>query len=119
MKSYIWTLPTRLFHWLLAIGFVIAYLLPDFKDFRSYHFAFGAFVGVLLFLRLLLGLFGPKYSHFRDFPIGIGCQFEFMQTFFSKTKVYAGHNPVASLVMLLIFLLGIKKYYQGVQSIKN
>jgi cytochrome b len=107
MKSYIWTLPTRLFHWLLAIGFAAAYLLADFDDLRNYHFAFGALVGTLILFRLLFGLFGPKYSHFRDFPIGIGSQFEFVQTFFGKIKAYPGHNPAAAVVMLFIFIVGI------------
>lgn len=107
MKTYIWTLPTRLFHWLLAIGFAAAYVLADFEYLRNYHFAFGALVGSLILFRLMFGLFGPKYSHFRDFQIGIGSQFEFIQTFFGKTKVYAGHNPAAAMVMLFIFIVGI------------
>ena len=107
MKSYIWTLPTRLFHLFLAISFAAAYILADFDELRSFHFAFGAFVGALIFLRLFYGLFGPKYSNFRDFPIGIGHQIRFLSTFFAKTKVYAGHNPAAALVMLFIFIVGI------------
>lgn len=107
MKSYIWTLPTRLFHFLLAISFAAAYLLADFGNLRNLHFAFGAFVGVIIFFRLFFGFFGPKYSHFLDFQIGMGHQIEFFKTFFSKTKVYAGHNPIASFVMICIFIVGI------------
>jgi len=107
MKTYIWAVPTRIFHWLLAIGFASAYILSDVEELQNLHFAFGIFVGVLILFRLLYGFFGPKYSHFRDFPIGIKNQVEFVQTFFTKTKTYAGHNPAASIVMLSIFLVGI------------
>ncbi len=107
MKNYIWPLPTRMFHWLLAIGFAVAYLLGDNDELRNLHFAFGAFVGTILLFRVLFGLFGPKHSHFRDFPIGLKNQVEFVKTFFGKTKLYAGHNPMASLVMLGIFFVGI------------
>lgn len=107
MKTYIWSLPTRLFHWLLAIGFTVAYILGDFENLENWHFAFGAFVGALIFFRLLFGLFGPKYSNFSDFPIALKNQKEFIKSYFSKSKTYVGHNPVASVIMLLILITGI------------
>jgi cytochrome b len=107
MKTYIWALPTRIFHWLLAIGFAAAYLLGDAESQRNLHYAFGAFVGTLIFFRLIYGFFGPTYSNFKDFPIGIKNQMEFFRTYFAKTKSYPGHNPLASIVMLCIFLIGL------------
>jgi cytochrome b len=107
MKTYIWTFPTRIFHWLLAIGFTTAYILGNSDNLENLHFAFGAFVGILLIFRLLFGLFGPMYSNFRDFPISLKSQKEFITTYFSKTKIYAGHNPAASVVMLLILIVGL------------
>lgn len=107
MKSYIWTLPTRIFHGLLAIGFTAAYILGDFGNLRNLHYAFGAFVGTLIVFRLLFGMVGPKYSNFKDFPIGFKSLNEFRNTYFSKTKTYAGHNPAASVVMLCILLVGL------------
>jgi cytochrome b len=107
MRTYIWTLPTRIFHWFLAIGFTIAYILGDFDNLENLHYAFGAFVGTLIIFRLLFGLFGPTYSNFNDFPIGINKLKEFFNTYFSKTKIYPGHNPAASVIMLLILIVGL------------
>ncbi|MDP3353718.1 MAG: cytochrome b/b6 domain-containing protein [Flavobacteriaceae bacterium] len=108
MKTYIWSIPTRIFHWLLAIGFTIAYILSDFENFRNLHFAFGGFVGILIIFRLLFGLFGPKYSNFSDFPLGLKNQKEFIKTYFSKSpKLYPGHNPLASVIILCILFIGI------------
>lgn len=107
MKTYIWALPTRIFHWLLVIGFAAAFLLGDAESQRNLHYAFGAFVGTLIFFRLLYGFFGPAYSRFKDFPVGLKSQIEFFRTYFSKTKTYPGHNPAASVVMLFIFLIGL------------
>ena len=107
MKTYIWTLPTRIFHWLLAIGFIVAFILGDFDNLKNLHFAFGAFVGALVFFRLLFGIFGPKYSNFKDFPLGISHLKEFVVMFFKNPKVYAGHNPLASVIMLLILIVGL------------
>lgn len=107
MRTRIWTMPTRIFHWLLAIGFVSAYILSDFEDLNKFHFAFGAFVGSLVIFRILFGFIGPKYSLFRDFPIGIKKLKEFTKTFLDKTKTYIGHNPAAALVMLAILLTAL------------
>jgi cytochrome b len=107
MTTYIWTLPTRIFHWFLAIGFASAYILGDTDKYHNLHFAFGAFVGALIIFRLLFGLLGPAYSRFKDFPMGLKKQTEFVSTYFSKTKFYAGHNPAASVIMLFILLNGL------------
>lgn len=106
MKTLIWTLPTRIFHWLLALGFTITYILGDFEEIINFHFAFGAFVSVLILFRILFGLIGPKYSNFRDFPIGINYQKAFIKNYFSK-ELYVGHNPAAALLMLTILLIGL------------
>lgn len=106
MKTLIWTLPTRIFHGLLALGFTTAYILGDFEELINYHFAFGAFVSVLILFRILFGLIGPKYSNFRDFPIGLNNQKKFIKNYFSK-EMYVGHNPAAALVMLAILLIGL------------
>jgi cytochrome b len=106
MKTLIWTLPTRIFHVLLALGFTTAYILGDFEELINYHFAFGAFVSVLILFRILFGLIGPKYSNFRDFPIGLNNQKKFIKNYFSK-EMYAGHNPAAALVILAILLIGL------------
>ena len=105
MKTLIWSKSTRIFHWLLATGFTATYILGENKDFLNYHFAFGAFVGSLLLFRILYGLFGPQYSNFKDFPIGISNQISFIKNFISKS--YVGHNPMASLVMLGMMFTGI------------
>ncbi|MBG0782356.1 MAG: cytochrome b/b6 domain-containing protein [Bacteroidales bacterium] len=107
MKSYIWTLPTRVFHWSLAIAFTTTYILGDFDKFENLHFAFGAFVGSLILFRIIFGIIGPKYSNFKDFPIGLKHQKGFIKDYFSKAKNYAGHNPTAAVVMLLIFIIGL------------
>ncbi|HRY99070.1 MAG TPA: cytochrome b/b6 domain-containing protein [Bacteroidales bacterium] len=104
MKTRVWTLPTRLFHWMLAIGFIGAYVLGEEDDLRNLHFAFGALVGGLALLRLLFGILGPRYSHFRDFHIGWKHQLGYLKNI-SRPYPFPGHNPAAALVMLAI--LGI------------
>lgn len=107
MRTYIWAIPTRIFHWFLAIAFTAAYLLGDAEGQRNLHYAFGAFAGTLILFRLIYGFFGPSYSNFKDFPIGFKNQITYLRTYFANRKIYPGHNPLASIVMLLIFIIGL------------
>lgn len=106
-RTLIWAWPTRVFHWMLAIGFAFAYILGDFDDYRQFHFAFGAMVGVLALMRIIYGFIGPRYSRFSNFPVGLKNQIAFAKSVFSKQTDYIGHNPVASLVMLGIMITGV------------
>lgn len=105
-KKMVWAWPTRAFHWLLALGFISAYLLGENDNFRQFHFAFGALVGILAVMRIFYGIIGPRYSRFRDFPISLRNQTAFVKSIFSKQNIYAGHNPLASVVMLAIMIVG-------------
>lgn len=106
MKTKIWSLTTRISHWLLAIGFTIAFITGENEWQMNYHYGFGALVGGILFFRIIYGLVGPKYSHFIDFPMGISNQINFIKNYFSK-NTYVGHNPLASIVMFSMMFVGI------------
>ncbi len=57
--------PTRMFHWLFALSFLIAYLSADADGWRRLHVTMGYTFGGLLVFRLLYGWLGPK-------PLGWG-----------------------------------------------
>ena len=113
MKTKTWSLTTRISHWLLAIGFTVAYITGENEWQMNYHYAFGALVGGILFFRILYGIIGPKYSNFKDFPMGISQQIDFIKNYFSKNHTYVGHNPLASLVMFSMMFLGIFTAFTG------
>jgi cytochrome b len=94
----IWTLPTILMHWFLAVSLIIAYTLGGEEESLQLHSALGIAAGLLIFFRLIWGLVGPKYSRFRDFPMGFATLTEHLKTM-GKGKEHAGHNPLASYVM--------------------
>ena len=63
----VWDLPTRLFHWLLAlsiIGSVVSIKLGE----TGWHFRFGYTILTLLLFRLIWGFVGPRYARFSSFP---------------------------------------------------
>jgi len=106
-KILVWTIPTRVFHWMLAVGFLGAYLSGDFDDYANLHFGLGALVGTLLLMRIIFGVIGPSYSHFKDFKISVKSLSKFLRQYFTQNQEFAGHNPLAALVMLLIMIVGV------------
>jgi cytochrome b len=107
MKTYIWSLPTRIFHWLLVIGMVAAYIVAEEEELLNLHSSFGYVVGILIIFRIIWGFAGPKYSRFSDFPIGISAMKSFFTDMKNSKSHSAGHNPAASLVMLGIIFLSL------------
>jgi cytochrome b len=120
-KVYVWTLPTRLFHWLLVLFIAAAYLSSEEDAWLTWHAAFGVAAGVLLLYRVLWGFVGPKHSRFRDFDLSVASLKEYLTTLFAPRRTYVGHNPAASYAMigiiavsLLLVLTGLLAY--GIQE---
>lgn len=105
-KSYIWTLPTRVFHWLFALLILVAFLTDDDK-LLQYHAVVGYAILILITFRLIWGFAGPKYSKFKDFPFGIQKVKAFIGNIFNKEQNEVGHNPPASYVMMGMLILAV------------
>lgn len=103
MKTYIWSLPTRLFHWILVLGLIGAYILAETEANLNLHTAFGYMVGAAIIFRIIWGFAGPKYSRFSDFNFNPVKAVNYV-LHKDKHEDEAGHNPAASPVMFLIIL---------------
>lgn len=103
MKTYIWSLPTRLFHWLLVAGLIGAYILAETETNLNLHTAFGYMVGAAVIFRLIWGFAGPKYSRFSDFNFNPVKAIKYV-LHKDKNENEAGHNPAASIIMFLIII---------------
>ena len=112
-KSYIWPLPTRIFHWLLVLYIAIAFLSSDIEWLLPLHTAVGYGVGVLILFRIVWGLIGPIYSRFSDWPLSIKEAIEFTISLLLPKKHYPGHNPAASFVMLGIIIIALLSVVTG------
>lgn len=104
MQTYVWTLPTRIFHWMLVVYIVLMFLTSETESFLNIHAAFGYGVGILIIFRIFWGFIGPKYSKFAEWPLSIKEIIEFILNFSNTKKIYTGHNPAASFVMLGIIV---------------
>jgi len=105
-EVYVWDPFVRLFHWTLAIGFAIAYVLTD-EDVLKVHVWAGYVVGALVLARIVWGFAGPPHARFSDFVYAPATDFRYVRDLLLfKAKRYLGHSPGggAMVVVLLVFL---------------
>lgn len=105
----IWDLPTRLFHWSLAlcvIGLVITGSLGG--DWMAWHLRLGYSVFTLLLFRLVWGFVGGHWSRFRQFVYGPSALLQHLRGA-SPAAHTAGHSPLGALsVFALLTLLAVQ-----------
>lgn len=105
MKTLIWPWPTRVLHWMMAVGFAVAYLTGGEEELLHFHVTFGVLAGVAALCRTLQGFSHTRHVRFIDFPLGISSLRTMLADPFQKKVSYAGHNPIASLVMIAILMV--------------
>lgn len=105
-KSYIWTLPTRVFHWLFALLILLAFLTDD-DHLLTYHAAIGYSLLIVLLFRLVWGVLGPKYSKFKDFNLNKNALKQFLKNPIKANHNEPGHNPAASYLMITMIVVAI------------
>lgn len=103
----IWDLPTRVFHWLLVISFIAAYVTNWLGvSYFVYHLWVGYFVVILLVFRILWGIVGTHHARFVNFvrhPIE-SVRYALHLTK-GKAESYPGHNPLGALMVLTLMLV--------------
>ena len=101
----IWDLPTRLFHWLLAvsvIGLIVTAKVGG--DAMNWHFRLGYVVFALLLFRLVWGFVGGRWSRFASFfptPTRLGRYLRGR----ARPEDHAGHNPLGAFSVLAMLLV--------------
>lgn len=102
MKAYVWDIPTRLFHWLLVVCVIGAFVTAKVGgNAMIWHGRLGlAIVGLLTF-RLVWGFVGSTYARFASFVCGPGAILAYLRGAWQGP----GHNPLGALSVL--GLLGI------------
>jgi cytochrome b len=119
-RILVWDVPTRTFHWLLALSFIGAYATSESERYRDIHVVLGYTLLGLIAFRLLWGFFGTRYARFRSFLFKPG---EIAAYFFSllkgKPAHYVGHNPLGSVSIWLLLGLGIASGVTGVMVFRD
>ncbi|NLC28552.1 MAG: cytochrome B, partial [Campylobacteraceae bacterium] len=112
-RIYVWSKVTRLFHWGLVAAFITTLISAKFSNALLIHVSAGSTMGILLFLRIIWGFTGPKYSRFRNFDFNLKDLLYYFLNLFKDKKLYIGHNPAASWATFLLIILGIATTFSG------
>lgn len=112
MRILVWDLPTRLFHWLLAASFVVAYLSAGEANWLNVHVFSGYLMLGLLGFRLVWGFVGGRYARFSSFRFSLNEGLGYLKQVLAGTaRRHLGHNPAGSwavyLLLTLTFLAGL------------
>ncbi len=105
-KILVWDLPTRTFHWLLALSFAGAWATAESERWRDVHVLLGFTVLGLIAFRLLWGLIGTRYARFASFSLAPRAVLDYLKSLTTlKPRHYLGHNPAGSWAILALLAL--------------
>ena len=101
----VWDLPTRLFHWTLALLVLVLVITGNVGgNAMVWHFRCGYAVLSLLLFRLLWGFVGGHWSRWRQ----LSCTPSALRQYFSarsSQQRFLGHNPMGSLSVIALMSL--------------
>lgn len=96
----VWDLPTRLFHWSLAVLAVVSVVTAKAGgNALAWHFWSGYTVLALLVFRLLWGFAGGRYARFAEFVRGPRAVLTHLRGLRGDSP---GHNPLGALSVLAL-----------------
>jgi cytochrome b len=107
----VWDLPTRLFHWLLALTIVGSFVTGNLGgNAMVWHFRCGYLVLALLAFRLLWGLVGGRWSRFASFVYAPATLLRYLRGRSRPGEhLEVGHSPLGSLsVFALLGFLAVQ-----------
>lgn len=104
----VWDVPTRLFHWLIVVLVVAAYV-TERLNWMDWHAWIGEAVLALVLFRILWGCFGSETARFRGFVASPAAAVHHLRGMLRREPdLQVGHNPAGGwmVVLLLLLLLG-------------
>jgi cytochrome b len=103
----VWDLPTRLFHWLLAVSVVSSVVTANVGgNAMLWHFRLGLFALGLLMFRIVWGFVGGRWSRFASFAYAPATLLRYLRGDVRPSEhLDAGHNPLGSLSVFALLLV--------------
>lgn len=100
----VWDLPTRVFHWALALAVLGLVITGDVGgDAMVWHMRLGYAVLTLIGFRLLWGVLGGHWSRFAHFPMGLPSVLRYLKGA-REPRLHLGHNPLGSWAVVAMLL---------------
>jgi cytochrome b len=110
----VWDLPTRLFHWMLALV-VIGLVVTGLRGVMEWHFRLGYAALSLLLFRVIWGFIGGRWSRFSAFVYAPGTLIAYLRGR-SQPDHRVGHTPLGALSVLALLTILIAQVATGLVS---
>lgn len=109
-RQRVWDLPTRLFHWALAAGIVVAVVSGKVGgDLIEWHGRSGLFILGLIIFRVVWGFIGSATARFANFIRGPGA----IRAYLKGEWQGIGHNPLGALAVLALLAVSAAQVFSG------
>jgi cytochrome b len=111
----VWDLPTRIFHWTLAILVVLSYTTGKIGGSGlEWHMKSGYAILALLVFRLAWGIVGSDTARFSHFVRGPRAAFHYArETFAGRHPAVVGHNPLGGWMVVVMLVLLVAQAATG------
>jgi len=107
-KMLVWDLPTRTFHWMLAVSFLGAFVTSESDRLLDLHLAFGYTMLGLVAFRLVWGLVGTRYARFDSFAYSPRRVLAYLKSILVlKPQHHVGHNPAGGWAVYALLALAL------------
>ncbi len=104
--TLIWDLPIRLFHWVLAGSFALAWLTAESDAWLAVHVFCGYLMLGLVAFRLLWGVVGSHFARFASFWFSPKQALRYLKEVASgQAARHVGHNPTGSWAIYILLTL--------------
>lgn len=102
-KILAWDWPVRIGHWLMVVGFILAWLTSESESLRLVHAVAGATVLAAAAFRLLWGIVGTRTARFSDFVRGPTAVGDYLLGLLRLQPAhFTGHNPAGGWAIVLL-----------------
>lgn len=104
--ALVWDAPVRVFHWLLATCFAVAWLTSESERWQLVHVTAGYTMAGLVVFRVFWGLVGTRHARFAAFVRGPRAVSGYLHALLrGRPEHHAGHNPAGGLAILAMLAL--------------
>lgn len=103
-RTPVWDIPTRLFHWLIVLFFLVSWQSAETHAMERHYWSGSIMVGLVLF-RLIWGVIGSSTARFSSFVRSPGHVLAYIRSDGSAGRA-PGHNPLGaySVIAMLVLL---------------
>lgn len=118
-KTFVWALPTRLFHWSFGTCITLAFLSGEgiIPLNMEQHMWLGSAALTLILFRIFWGLFAGDYARFDRFSLRLSALSVYAAQLIKRTPPsHAGHSPAGSWSVVLILAITLTQSITGLMS---